>query len=158
MPAHGIAAHFRYILCLLSLASLTGCAMCASDLDCYYPAYGGKRARADMVHGRVGSIIDPAHESTESFLVEPDELPDSASVVDGEPTAADASSDTTPDKDAEEAGTENQVPEGPELRSPFRSTPNDGESEVPEEAGETDVQEETMETADFDPLTSSFLP
>ena len=37
--------------------------MCQSDFDHYYPAYGGRRARADMVVGRVGSILDPAPEA-----------------------------------------------------------------------------------------------
>lgn len=46
----------------LSLLSTYGCAICASPHDCKYAAYGGKRERADHVHGRVASVFDPALE------------------------------------------------------------------------------------------------
>ncbi len=46
-------------LALAGLISLTGCAMCDNPFDCYYAAYGSRLPRADMVHGRVGSILDP---------------------------------------------------------------------------------------------------
>ncbi|MEM8680551.1 MAG: hypothetical protein AAGF97_14485 [Planctomycetota bacterium] len=51
----------RLWLVLGLLACLqSGCAMCANDYDCYYPAYGGSVPREDMVCGRVNSIIRPA--------------------------------------------------------------------------------------------------
>ena len=43
------------LLCLVS-----GCAMCSAPYDCHYPAYGGKRPRADMINGRVGSAFQDA--------------------------------------------------------------------------------------------------
>lgn len=57
-------ARVGVLTALLLCTVLPGCVtyMCGSDLDCYYAAYGGRRARADMVHGRVASIIDPAAE------------------------------------------------------------------------------------------------
>jgi len=55
--------------CLLLLECL-GCAMCANPHDCKYAAYGGYRERADMVHGRVGSVIDPALEVSHATSVE----------------------------------------------------------------------------------------
>ncbi|MCA9134889.1 MAG: hypothetical protein KDA45_17090 [Planctomycetales bacterium] len=36
--------------------------MCASPHDCKFASYGGVRERTDMVHGRVGSVFDPAPE------------------------------------------------------------------------------------------------
>ena len=51
----------RRWLPLVLLACLqTGCAMCASDFDDFYGAYGGSVCRDDMVCGRVNSIIRPA--------------------------------------------------------------------------------------------------
>jgi hypothetical protein len=47
--------------CLMLLVS-SGCAMCANPYDDSYAAYGGRRERTDMVHGRVGSVFDPAPE------------------------------------------------------------------------------------------------
>ena len=46
----------------LTLLVFCGCAMCANPHDCKYAAYGGRRERTDMVHGRVGSVFDPAPE------------------------------------------------------------------------------------------------
>ncbi len=37
------------------VASVGGCAMCGSEYDDQYAAFGGSQARADMTHGRVGS-------------------------------------------------------------------------------------------------------
>jgi hypothetical protein len=47
--------------CLMLIVS-SGCAMCANPYDDSYAAYGGRRERTDMVHGRVGSEFDPAPE------------------------------------------------------------------------------------------------
>lgn len=47
-----------------------GCALCANPHDCKFAAYGGLRERADMVHGRVGSVIDPASEVSHATAVE----------------------------------------------------------------------------------------
>jgi hypothetical protein len=57
-------ATYRWPLVLLLASAPPGCAthLCQSDMDHYYAAYGGLRARADMLHGRVGSIFDPAVE------------------------------------------------------------------------------------------------
>ncbi len=46
----------------LTLLMCCGFAMCANSHDCDYAAYGGLRQRTDMVHGRVGSVFDPAPE------------------------------------------------------------------------------------------------
>lgn len=62
----------------LSLVSSFGCSMCASPHDCKFAAYGGLRERADQVHGRVGSILDPANE-----------LPGTPKQLANEPTLAD---------------------------------------------------------------------
>lgn len=62
----------------LSLISTLGCSMCASPHDCKFAAYGGLRERADQVHGRVGSILDPANE-----------LPSQPKKIADEPTLAD---------------------------------------------------------------------
>jgi hypothetical protein len=52
---------FGLLGCLLLIKSL-GCALCANPHDCKYAAYGGLRERTDYVHGRIGSVIDPAPE------------------------------------------------------------------------------------------------
>ncbi len=132
--------------------------MCSSNLDAYYPAYGGKRARADMVHGRVGSIIDPAPETTESILVDPNSLP--SVPAENEPTPADkpdsASDSSDPDADKAEDST------GPNLESPFKpgrkATPvPDTELSAPEVETESDERPPTDDaTADVSrPRTSA---
>lgn len=52
------------LVSILSMVCSQGCTMCANPHDCKYAAYGGTRPRADQVHGRVGSILDPAAEIT----------------------------------------------------------------------------------------------
>ena len=56
------AMNRQLITCLLmvSLAALSGCAMCVSSLDSSYSAYGGAWQRIMPNHGRVGSVFDPA--------------------------------------------------------------------------------------------------
>lgn len=48
-----------------------GCAMCESSLDNDFHAYGGMRDRIDRVHGRVGSIFDPASAQPSAPYEEP---------------------------------------------------------------------------------------
>ena len=51
----------QLLLLLVCVVAHVGCvAMCQNSYDCYYGAYGGVRDRIDRVHGRVGSIFDPA--------------------------------------------------------------------------------------------------
>jgi hypothetical protein len=50
-------------------ATVCGCAMCDNVGDEQYGARGGRRARLDMVHGRVASLFDPAS------AIEPTTLP-----------------------------------------------------------------------------------
>jgi hypothetical protein len=44
---------------LFGLLLSTGCAMCNSEHDYTYGAYGGRWQRDDPVHGRVGSAFSP---------------------------------------------------------------------------------------------------
>ncbi len=54
------------LLCLGLAISATGCAMCHTEFDDAYSAYGGIRDRQDRFHGRVGSILsDPAMQYAE---------------------------------------------------------------------------------------------
>lgn len=50
------------LLCAVMSVVTNGCAICASPYDDSYAAYGGLRERTDQVHGRVGSVFDPAPE------------------------------------------------------------------------------------------------
>lgn len=103
----------------LGLVSSLGCAMCASNLDDFYGAYGGRRARADMRCGRVGSIIDPAPETTESLMIDPAKL---TVPSDMEPTPADAaSSKDSSTSEEDKAATKRERGSGPELGEPFSS-------------------------------------
>lgn len=58
------------------ICMLTGCAMCGAPYDCHYAAYGGKRPRADMINGRVGSAFQDAgvqmanYEGEEGAIIE----------------------------------------------------------------------------------------
>ena len=88
----------RMLAIYCSLLSLTtmGCALCASPHDCKYAAYGGSVARTDLVHGRVGSIIDPApvHRvagETDSDQITPEQLDDATAdpYAEETPTPAD---------------------------------------------------------------------
>ena len=54
---------FRTIRLLLLIGLLplwAGCAMCSSCDDYSYGAFGGRWQRDDYVHGRVGSVFEPA--------------------------------------------------------------------------------------------------
>jgi hypothetical protein len=54
------------LLCLALAVSAAGCAMCHTEFDDTYAAYGGIRERQDRMHGRVGSILsDPAMQMAE---------------------------------------------------------------------------------------------
>ena len=79
------------ILALCSVLSLLvccwGCAVCASPYDCTFGAYGGIRERMDMVHGRVGSVIDPAPEV--SHVVPSEQSPEMPEEADDEPDTVD---------------------------------------------------------------------
>ena len=48
---------------LLCCPLLAGCAMCCSEDDYNYSAFGGSWQRSDMSHGRVGSAFGFAGES-----------------------------------------------------------------------------------------------
>ena len=54
------------------LAVSSGCAMCASEHDCTYSAFGGLWQRGDPCCGRVGSAFDPA----DVQIVETEVLPE----------------------------------------------------------------------------------
>lgn len=41
--------------------------MCSAPYDCHYSAYGGKRPRADMINGRVGSAFQDAGVQTATY-------------------------------------------------------------------------------------------
>lgn len=41
--------------------------MCCAPYDCHYAAYGGKRPRADMINGRVGSAFQDAGAQTAAY-------------------------------------------------------------------------------------------
>jgi hypothetical protein len=60
----------------------SGCSFCANPYDDSYAAYGGLRERTDMVHGRVGSVFDPApeiiHEAAQEQSPQPAEPPSEA--------------------------------------------------------------------------------
>ncbi len=91
-----------HLMLALPLLTLCGCAMCQDCFDEYYAAYGGRRPRTDMVHGRVGSIIDPATEAdvraeigietprTIESPLQPRPLDASGSHLPAEPSEADA--------------------------------------------------------------------
>ena len=49
----------QLVLILFTIASI-GCAMSKGTFDDHFAAYGGQRDRLDRVHGRVGSLLDPA--------------------------------------------------------------------------------------------------
>ena len=49
----------QLVLILFTSASI-GCAMGKGTFDNHFAAYGGQRDRLDRVHGRVGSLLDPA--------------------------------------------------------------------------------------------------
>jgi hypothetical protein len=55
-----MASRIGHLALAAMLISLAGCAMCANPFDYHYAAYGSRLPRADMVNGRVGSILDPA--------------------------------------------------------------------------------------------------
>lgn len=62
----------------LGLIGTLGCSLGAHPHDCKYAAYGGLIDRVDRVHGRVGSVLDPALVVTEN----------AAEMADPEPTPA----------------------------------------------------------------------
>lgn len=45
---------------LLMLATSTGCAICSSEFDYDYNAFGGRYDRAERCRGRAGSAFEPA--------------------------------------------------------------------------------------------------
>lgn len=51
-----------WLIACLSLFVCKACTLCANPHDCKYAGYGGVRERVDLVHGRVGSVFDPALE------------------------------------------------------------------------------------------------
>lgn len=123
----------RLLAIYCSLLSLTtmGCALCASPHDCKYAAYGGSIARTDYVHGRVGSIIDPApvqrvNAETDTDQVTPEQLDDATAdpYADETPTPADPSQrPADPDVEPAQPGTtdegdttplDNELPELPD--------------------------------------------
>jgi hypothetical protein len=55
-----MASRIGHLALAAMLISLAGCAMCDNPFDYHYAAYGSRLPRADMVNGRVGSILDPA--------------------------------------------------------------------------------------------------
>lgn len=51
-----------FVLCALPLLCSTGCAICSSEFDNDYSAFGGAWERHDRRSGRVGSVFAPAGE------------------------------------------------------------------------------------------------
>jgi hypothetical protein len=107
----------------LTLLVFSGCAMCANPHDCKYAAYGGRRARADMVHGRVGSVFDPAPEVSQQALMEQSPARDTRPLPDGDlreprrapqPAAPSDLESLTPRPEPIEPAPDQTVPELPE--------------------------------------------
>lgn len=99
-------------LTLIALLGLCGCQMCQSNLDHFYAAYGGERARADMVRGRVGSLFDPAVE----VVPHDDTLMPVEDASRGTPGTS--APETLPSMEPQMEAPE-ELPNGPELSSPF---------------------------------------
>lgn len=142
---------------LVLLFGLSGCAMCSNELDGYYAAYGGKHARENRLHGRVGSIIDPASETTESLLVDPQQLPEPSSAE--SPSNIESDDQRAEDEKQEEAN--DAATQGPSIESPFPAQPQVAPSpaeesdQVPADELEPDTLLETAESASE---TAEFIP
>ncbi len=79
-----MATRIGHLALAALLISLAGCAMCANPFDCQYAAYGGRLPRADMVNGRVGSILDPASGGVLSTQeIQPGEIYEAGAVAGG---------------------------------------------------------------------------
>ena len=132
--------HWKFLGIAVLAAPLAGCAMCASNLDPYYTAYGGKRARADMIHGRVGSIIDPAPETAESVMVDPSTLTDPTPA---EPTPAETGGAGT---GSGEGAQSKKKDEGPTLDSPFDPKTPSPESKAEPAAKSAETNDDALDT------------
>ena len=109
-----MALRIGHLALAAMLLSLAGCAMCANPFDCYYAAYGGRLPRTDMVHGRVGSILDAAGGGvvTTQEIMQPGEIQD-ADALGGEV------SQESSDQEGPEAGEA-----APATDEPFSESPD----------------------------------
>jgi hypothetical protein len=99
--------------------------MCANSYDYYYPAYGGRCPRAQMVCGRVGSVFNNAGVCREEGLV------DAASATIGDDAIDASDGETTPDR-----GIGSERPPQPDFEerspgAPRRLLPEDLEPAAP---------------------------
>ncbi len=132
-----MAARIGHLALAATLISLAGCAMCANPFDCRYAAYGGRLPRADMVNGRVGSILDPAHGGVLSTQeIQPGEIHDAEAGAEGVYQESSNQQDTVikqgPDVEIREAlPTDEPLGESPDaLDMGFESVPNLGKGEI----------------------------
>ncbi len=133
-----MAARIGHLALSATLISLAGCAMCANPFDCQYAAYGGRLPRADMVNGRVGSILDPASGGVLSTQeIQPGEIHDADAVTGDVYQESSDQEDTViqqrPDVEMREAppSTDEPLMEPPDaLDMGFESDPNLGKDEI----------------------------
>lgn len=118
----------------LLLLSCSGCAMCASPYDCQYMSYGGLRERTDMVHGRVGSVYNPATEINHV-------VPKTVSALPAEEIVQPGDTSPTPAKVKPDTAGEKRDPAGAKRAQPPSSGPG---SDLP------DLPQGTMELPDLD--------
>jgi len=105
----------------LTLLGCWGCSMCASPYDCQYAAYGGLRERTDMVHGRVGSVFDPAPEINHAAATRQSPQPTPADEPDGVLGPADGPDGAPGPADDVRGDTDTHPPD--ELPSPADAVP-----------------------------------
>ena len=133
-----MAARIGHLALAATLISLAGCAMCANPFDCQYAAYGGRLPRADMVNGRVGSILDPPSGGVLSTQeIQPGEIHDADAVTGDVYQESSDQEDTVIEQGPEiELGesppsTDEPLSEIPDaLDMGFESAPNLGKDEI----------------------------
>jgi hypothetical protein len=129
--------------CLILLPLLaTGCALCANPYDASYAAYGGLRQRTDMVHGRVGSVFDPASEVSRVTAAGQSPHPGAAEGSSAQPTPAGPETAITPESDTAAAPPEaSPSPQGPDSKLPQAP---EGTMELPELEPDDSLEPETL--------------